>query len=738
MEEALRKKTEIRPVFDGVGVASARDNLFTSFGNSVYVMQLLTLKIEKEIPLPHTITSIFLHRDVLLISLASGSLYGYNTVTEKIHVVLKQGYVVKEFQAYSECVVLGTADGVLAVLDVDVRAVVLRVVLRAAISRIGLQKGTCGKKSDLILAGDVLGNVFAVCPVSGRVLHHDASHTSAVTLIGSLDGVIYSGSTDGCIAARTPGNPVKVWELGRPVPRSLIRDGYLIIPGASNGFSVFSRELIELKRIELVSPPISDILDVSDTRILLVTAERDLLFVRCESDAPGALPFFFSEELVVGDNDEITDVIPFQDSIVVATNSSFLRVISRKTVINEESGEFACTAVLVGGPNEECCLALAADSQRVFCGTKDGYVLVYALAPNLTDSPPQSITNEQEKTEKKSGQILKLPSPIELQASVQLEHSITALCLHKDLILAGTSSGSLRAYRKSCTGLDLVFTAVPTASEITGICVSNGNIICASRDKDLKRIDMMGRVLNGLPAHKKGIWSLDVEAGVLASSSSDSTVKVWRDDVCVSVLPHPSSVVKVLLSGKKLLSATSDGTLRLWDTSKEKPIAVLKLALQKEQRIWSIRRLEEDTYVANAGGSFFVIQDNTKALIMQHETAKKREYLEKQQGILLLSRKRYVEAAVCFFSAGCQRELRQALLRIEPGDPLDDLIEEMEKEKPKALKYLCKWSRSPQLLGATNRLVSGILHRKWTVTQETRSALEVSLGRIAETLHDTY
>ena len=119
-----------------------------------------------------------------------------------------------------------------------------------------------------------------------------------------------------------------------------------------------------------------------------------------------------------------------------------------------------------------------------------------------------------------------------------------------------------------------------------------------------------------LVGHKRGIWSLKYsEEGLLASSSGDMTVKIWKDAQCIRTLEgHANSVLDVafLPGGHTVVSAGGDGLLKVWNLK----TGVCSTTLtDHEDKIWSVDTLStEDGALILSGGSdgrLIVWKDNT-------------------------------------------------------------------------------------------------------------------------------
>lgn len=433
---------------------------------------------------------------------------------------------------------------------------------------------------------------------------------------------------------------------------------------------------------------------------MLHTEEHDIVIGRPEGGV------FVAEQTVVGDNDEITDLLVLDSHVVVSTNSSMVRVMDKKQL--EKEGEYACAAEIVKGPNGECSLCLAGNRKAFFNGTKDGYINRYTLSSRGAA----------------------------LAGTAKNSSPVTALHLEKHVLLAGFGDGVVKGWEVK-EQLEHVFTSAVSSTEITGLVVLGRTILAASKDKEVKRLDFTGRVLGGLEGHRKGIWSVHAAQDTLVTGSADKTARVWRDGAVQHTLQHNLSVVKAL-AAERVVTATSEGIVRIWNPQKEKELAAKKLADTKEDKIWSMKEIKPSIYAVSAGGTLFVLQDNTRAIEHQKEEQRRSSYLIKEKGNALMKRQQYSEAAAEYFKLDSQREVREALRRMDASVPIAPLFSELSKNQERALACLCKWTRSPQLMQVSARLLAEIIRARWSVPRARTEELASTLLRSSDLLNDAY
>src|SRR5947199_5765340 len=80
--------------------------------------------------------------------------------------------------------------------------------------------------------------------------------------------------------------------------------------------------------------------------------------------------------------------------------------------------------------------------------------------------------------------------------------------------------------------------------------------------------------LKVLTGHTGGVTALQFDSGKLISASMDGTLRIWNyrlpQPECVSILGgHTDGVLSLHLDGKLLASGSADSTVRVWDYEKK-------------------------------------------------------------------------------------------------------------------------------------------------------------------------
>jgi hypothetical protein len=150
----------------------------------------------------------------------------------------------------------------------------------------------------------------------------------------------------------------------------------------------------------------------------------------------------------------------------------------------------------------------------------------------------------------------------------------------KDLLVTGSRDGCVRIWRDGA----LLGPPIEAHSPhyVQALAVLNSlRLVAGSSDKTVTWIDIQTQqILHVGRGHTDVVCALSVapNAELVASGSWDSTVRLWKDGQCSQKLEgHSASVWALLfLSETKLLSASADRTIRLWDIRKNQCEQVLE------------------------------------------------------------------------------------------------------------------------------------------------------------------
>ncbi len=70
-----------------------------------------------------------------------------------------------------------------------------------------------------------------------------------------------------------------------------------------------------------------------------------------------------------------------------------------------------------------------------------------------------------------------------------------------------------------------------------------------------------------LQGHQGRVWALAASGGLIASTSQDHTVRVWdpRLDSALAVLPQADMVFSLAFGGTSIMCGCTGGVIRVWD-----------------------------------------------------------------------------------------------------------------------------------------------------------------------------
>lgn len=740
--EALEQSIKVNAVLDtSLLVCRTNTHLFTAQGNNLIRIRRNDFLIERKIQLTSNITQMSLTEEGIYICTAEGILFLYCPVKDVLEYILKEKMHTKRMSTYFNdsysYLCLGNADGSILLFERNTKTIILKRSFNGSITCLCFVQGDRRKRAystqrvDLAV-GTAMGEVLVLDIKSGNVKYKENTHSGAVTFLDEMDGNIYSASADGHLVHHSmAGERDRVKELGFSVCAGIIYNQEILLTDETNKIFHYNGNLISVKETVYECPPVHRMAIDGCGDLLLVTQESDVIDANQTNQLNQSNKTKQTKQIhLIGDNDEITDLLPINDSVVISTNSRMLRVIEKDKLMS--SGEYACSGYFLDpGDPQECTLCLAGTENLFYAGTKDGYLSVFGLV------------------NQNNHQITHLSA---IKASTNA--AVTALYVHKDnTLIAGFEDGLVKAWRVTLSNpthptMILLFTTAVSSSEITSVCVTQGLILCASKDKGIHRMTLKGHPLPILLSHRKSVWALSSTTESLLSASSDGTAQVRASNslsptgasTATAQMGHSVGVVRgLLLQGRRALTATTDGVLHLWDTHKEKEIAALRVAQTKKDRIWSIKQIEESKYLVSTGSTLVVVKDNTREIEEQKEALRRAQYITREHAESLGKRGLFLEAAIEYFRIDLKREMEIALGKVNPQEEdISCLVHEMEKEKHKSIKYLARWSKSQKLFLLAQKVIAQAMHKRWPLEKDNSLGVVHALIGIAERMNEAY
>lgn len=136
------------------------------------------------------------------------------------------------------------------------------------------------------------------------------------------------------------------------------------------------------------------------------------------------------------------------------------------------------------------------------------------------------------------------------------------------------------------------------------------SLVTAGGDGYLTRLALDGEVLAEWEAHSAAVLSVAIAPdGLLVSGSADRSIGVWRDDRRVrSISNHAERVTALAFApdGKRLASASADGTVRIWQPAIGR---LMKIIREHDGEVLDVLWNEHGLFSACADGQVRELDD---------------------------------------------------------------------------------------------------------------------------------
>ncbi|AFN82951.1 putative WD40 domain-containing protein [Encephalitozoon romaleae SJ-2008] len=310
---------------------------------------------------------------------------------------------------------------------------------------------------------------------------------------------------------------------------------------------------------------------------MILTNEQEILFVDENLRVTS---------IIVGNNDEVTDMKQWNDVLFVATNSGRLRY----TFIDDCSGDYAFTGHIIPA-HGEAIMSLSIHEDFLMTVSRDKKAILWKIGSEDVSSQKRRLSLSRIRT---------------------LENSLGGLngcALGVSIFVLAGSDQILQIWDYK----DNVFMERVHDKEINGVEINEerGLIATCSQDKKAKVLNFEGRILHVLSGHTKGVWSVGFGKNLMATCSADTTVKVWKIETfeCIGTLTgHRSGVLKggFYKNDEKFISGCATGEMKVWDVKKK--ICEMNIGVHKGMA-WSF--ISAPTLITSGGGSIAFFEDDS-------------------------------------------------------------------------------------------------------------------------------
>ena len=480
-----------------------------------------------------------------------------------------------------------------------------------------------------------------------------------ISVNDSINGMLSCG--ENCIALVGEKGLVSVWDLEKG--RLVVQSAFITSSGL----------------------PLTQIMNgIKSEEFLVVTSELQLVTLSSND----------LKEItrMMGHFGEVTDFSLLSDEIdgplAVATNGS-------EVCIFPHTSSMACR-LLPGHAEAILALSYCQSGDFLVSGSRDNNLRIWPTP--LSETPVPSIVCEGHTDAVSCAVVSK---------SVAGSSSFLIASASSDLTVKMWSYDS-----KDCS-VRSVWTIKAHEKEINAITFSSDYkfLITASQDKTIKIWDTItGQLLRTLTGHKRGVWSISCtfsQEMLLVSGSADRTVKIWRlsdDFACIKTFEgHSNSILRVgfINSGLQVISAGSDGLMKIWDLRRNECLVTLD---EHSDRIWALAIQNDGDRIitGDASATIKIWKDSTDEEIADAIRAQDEILVKEQELQVFLLRKDFKNAVLLAMSldqpfrlSSLFEDLLKDKTVPESLNLLHPLLEQLSvDQKVKLIEYIREWNLS--------------------------------------------
>lgn len=439
---------------------------------------------------------------------------------------------------------------------------------------------------------------------------------------------------------------------------------------------------------------------------IVTTTEDEILFLDSNYNV---------KSTIIGNNDEITDMALVDNKLYVCTNSGRLRYMTLGSV-EENGGMMCCKAELLEG-HEGAIMSISEYNGRIVTTARDCKTIVWNNINTQSGTELSDCINTSE------------PRKVVIETHLDVVNSCD-IC--KDIIVTVSNDRTLQIFTNTLNPKH-IFTKVIHEKDINAVRIHEERkiIATASHDKTVKIFNFHGEELHKLTLHKRGVWTLDMGTDIMATGSSDETIRIWslNDYECIRILEgHNSSIIKVKLydSCKKLLSCDNSGIMRVWDVKRGRLHLTVDFHTDK---VWSIIA-DKYIYTASIDGSIRVIKDNiqqTSELKKEEENLKKTKIFDKEKYKREHSYMKALEIAYEFEDIKEIFDLLEKCIHMKVDIEMLFLI--LEKDKEKLMKVVKRNLKIFKHIDVMQVVIQEMMKRKY-FTKQSSSEYVVIMQKI--------